>query len=310
MTPHGWIAELGPDLWSLVQDRDAPLIAATRINRLPSVHTGRASFRLVFAGHRILKGRQAATPVEATRIRTLLRLLPPEHFPRLVAQRGRALLIEWMSGVALRRRDCSLALLRQCGQLHAAIHRLPVPPRGRVPLSRRPVDWEARFEAQLQQLVSGGALGSDEARTAVRLAQRHAPERTRLAMCHGDFCAENIVRDRVGRLYVVDNETVAVDACEYDLARTWYRWPMTDRQRGAYLEGYGQGPPLWSFVNHILHLALVVLAESAAYRLRVHAPSAHAPIRRLRAVLSRPIVTELLPPPPSTGRPARLRPDW
>jgi hypothetical protein len=25
-----------------------------------------------------------------------MRLLPPEHFPRPVAQRGRALLIEWM----------------------------------------------------------------------------------------------------------------------------------------------------------------------------------------------------------------------
>jgi hypothetical protein len=36
-----------------------------------------------------------------------------------------------------------------------------------------------------------------------------------------------------GRLRVVDNEALSVGACDYDLARTWHRWPMTDLQAGA-----------------------------------------------------------------------------
>lgn len=284
--PDRWSAELGRDLGTLIQEVETPLIAATLISRFPPIHTGRASFRLQFSGPRLLKGLRCELPTGPARIEALLALLPAEHFPRLVARRGEALLIDWMPGAALRPRDCTTALLRQCGHLQAAIHLLPIPEHAPVPLSRRSADWEQWLAEHLRQLVSAQALTSREARSVMRLAQRHAPASTHLVVCHGDFCAENIVKDSAGRFYVVDNETVAVDACEYDLARTWYRWPMTNPQRAAYLEGYGQGPSMSSFHAHIVHFAVVVLAESAAYRLRVHAPTARVPLRRLHSVLS------------------------
>jgi aminoglycoside phosphotransferase len=281
------IPELRPDLWRLIQGLETPLVAATLISRLPAIHTGRASYRLQLSGRRFLKGRCCESAAAAARIEALMALLPAGHFPRLLARRGEALLIEWIAGARLRPSDCTTALLRECGELQAAIHRLPVPKRARVSLSRRSPAWQEQLEQELRQLVSAEELTAGEAGAVLRLAERHAPALPCLAVCHGDLCAENIVKGAADRFYVVDNETVAVDACEYDLARTWYRWPMTDRQHAVYLEGYGQGAPRWSFAEHFLHFAVVVLVESAAYRLRVHAPRASVPLGRLRGVLSR-----------------------
>jgi hypothetical protein len=285
---HGGVPELGDALRTLIHEVETPLLAATLISRFPPECTGRASFRLQFRGPRLLKGLQCETPAAATRIETLLALFPAEHFPKVIARRGEALLLEWKPGIARGRRHCGKALLWECGQLQAAIHRLPIPAHAPVPLSRRSAAWEPWLEDHCRQLVAAQALSTDEGHVAMHLAQRHAPADVHRAVGHGDLCCENIVSDAPGRFYVIDNETVAVDACEYDLARTWYRWPMTIWQRAAYRDGYGQRPALWSFDAHLLHFAIVVLAESAAYRQRVHPASAHVPLGRLRALLARP----------------------
>ncbi len=119
-------------------------------------------------------------------------------------------------------------------------------------------------------------MAAEEAVSLLRVAERSVPASTHLAICHGDFCAENIVRDAEGRFYVADNETLAVDACEYESRATWYRWPMTKSQRAAYVEGYGQSREIMNFDAHLLHFAVVVLAESAAYLKRGFTPPAPA----------------------------------
>jgi hypothetical protein len=279
---------LGRDLWALVRALDVPLLDATLVSRLPAARTGRASFRLVLEDGRIFKGRCTVEPREAARIAALMPRLPRPHFPRCLGRRGRALLVEWLPGAPLRPDQCTEALLHRCGALHATIHRVLVPSRPRPGLRRRPEPWETRLDGHLRTLVSGGALSAAEARAARGLAQRLGPAETSLALCHGDLCRENIVTDAAGHARIIDNETVALDACDYDLARTWYRWPMTSRQRAAYLGGYGDSAARQSFAAHVVHWALIVLAESAAYRLRVHPPAALGPIRRLRGIVARP----------------------
>jgi Ser/Thr protein kinase RdoA (MazF antagonist) len=234
----------------------------------------------------VLKGIRCERPTGPGRIEALLTLLPAKHFPKLVALRGAALLTDWIPGVPLQPQEWTPTLLRECGQLQAAMHRVPVPLQPSVPLRRRSPAWEQLLDEYLRRLVSAQALTADEGHAVRQVVERHAPARTHLAVCHGDFCAENIVKDGAGHFYVVDNETVAVDACEYDLARTWYRWPMTSAQRAAYQDGYGQSPMMQSFTAHLPHFASVVLAESAAYRLTVHPSSAHIPLERLRTLLS------------------------
>ena len=286
--PHPGNLELGEDLEILIRALETPPIATTLISQLPPIHTGRASFRLQLSDGRLLKGVRCALAQDAARIEALLRLMPTQYFPRSVARRGAALLLDWMPGIALSKDDCTTALLRASGRLQAAIHQLDVPERAAMPLVRRSSAWDTWHDEHLRQLVAAKALTAEDGVALLRLAQRNAPARTRLAICHWDFCAENIVKDADDRIYVVDNETLAVDACEYDLARTWYRWPMTASQRAAYVEGYGESPEITNFDAHLLHFGVVVLAEAAAYRMRVHAPSAQVPLQRLHALLSHP----------------------
>ena len=89
---------------------------------------------------------------------------------------------------------------------------------------------------------------------------------------------------------VIDNEGLSVDAPEFDLARTWYRWPMTARQQRVYAEGYGIHDHSARFETHFLHWALMAVLDSAAYRIRAHPASARVPLDRLAALRETSIV--------------------
>ncbi len=101
----------------MIRELDLPLTAATLISQLPPIRTGRASFCLQLAGGRLLKGLRCELPHDAARVETLLRLLPAQCFPRPLARRGKALLLDWMPGVALGNDDCTTTLLRGCGRV-------------------------------------------------------------------------------------------------------------------------------------------------------------------------------------------------
>jgi thiamine kinase-like enzyme len=152
-------------------------------------------------------------------------------------------------------------------------------------LRRRPADWEPRFDRLLADLVAAEALDPGAARETARLAVLHAPRTASVGLCHTDFCGENIVTDAAGTVFVIDNEGIAVDAYEYDLARTWYRWPMTELQQRAYAEGYGDHDHATRFASHFLYWALMALVESSAVRVRVRAASARIPLSRLAELL-------------------------
>jgi hypothetical protein len=94
---------------------------------------------------------------------------------------------------------------------------------------------------------------------------------------------------------VVDNEGLTLDSHEFDLARTWYRWPMTPTQQRAYAEGYGAHDHSARFADHFLHWALVAVLDSAAYRVRANAASARVPLARLTELLHTHGRTESLP---------------
>jgi aminoglycoside phosphotransferase (APT) family kinase protein len=156
-------------------------------------------------------------------------------------------------------------------------------------------------ERQLAQLVSLGALSSASARQARRQLRDHVPAHVAAGIIHRDFCAQNIVRTPDGRLCVVDNETIRVDSPEFDLARTWYRWPMTPLQWEAFLAGYrGRRDPA-SFLRNFPFWTIAVLADTALFRLRARTPGASLPVRRLDALL-RQLERE--------RRASGYRPDW
>jgi hypothetical protein len=85
----------------------------------------------------------------------------------------------------------------------------------------------------------------------------------------------------------VDTEDLCVYACDHDLAGTWYRWPMVASEWQAYLNGYERQRRARAFLDHIRHWAVVVLVESAAFRVRAGTGAADQPVARLRDLLAR-----------------------
>ena len=132
------------------------------------------------------------------------------------------------------------------------------------------------------------------AQEAVALARRSAPATADWGLCHGDFCAENLLVVPALGLHVVDNETICELWQDYDLARTWYRWPMEALAFAAFLDGYREHRQADTFLAHFQFWAICALLRSAAFRLR-EGVSAEVPIRRLEALLKSPA------PSPSWG---------
>ena len=275
-------AQLGLDLWALIDAVGVPVTEVRQVTTIPMV--GRGSFRVTFADGLMLKARRLRTPGDVDRVTRLSSLLDPRFFPPVLAHRGCGLLTRWIPGVSIRNGDWTAADLRTCGRVHAAIHRLPVTP-DTAPLRRWPVRSEQRFAELMDELVERRALDACQANAVQDLAGITAPPSQSTAVCHRDFCGDNIIIAAAGEVSVIDNEGIAIDSPEYDLARTWYRWPMTATQQRAYAEGYGSHEHVARFAAHFVHWALIVLVESAAYRARVGAATAHVPLERLTHLL-------------------------
>jgi aminoglycoside phosphotransferase (APT) family kinase protein len=231
----------------------------------------------------MLKARRLPTATDVERVKRLSALLDPRWFPPVVAHHGCALLTAWIPGSAIGPHGWTPARVRVCGRLQATIHRLAVP--GRDSRGRRPADRERRLDRFLRELVGGHVLHTARAREVRRLAVATAPSNESTGVCHKDFCGENVILSDAGELCVIDNEAIGVDAREYDLARTWYRWPMTPSQQRAYADGYGAHEHVARFAAHFLYWALIVVVESAAFRTRVGVPSVRVPVARLTELL-------------------------
>jgi hypothetical protein len=276
--------QLGLDLWTLIDAVGVPVVEVRQVTTIPAVDNQRGSFRVTFADGQTLKARRLRTPSDVERVTRLSSLLDPQFFPPILAHRGCGLLTHWIPGVSVHSDDWTSTDLRACGRMHAAIHRLPVAA-DVAPLRRAPVRSEQRLERLLDELVERRAVDACQANAVQDLSSLTAPTSQSTAICHQDFCADNIIIRAGGQVCVVDNEGIAIDSPEYDLARTWYRWPMTASQQEAYAEGYGAHEHVARFAAHFVHWALVVLVESAAYRARVGAATVRIPLERLTRLL-------------------------
>jgi Ser/Thr protein kinase RdoA (MazF antagonist) len=275
----------GPSLESLIRQQPARLDDAVAISPLASAESRRAAFRLQFCDGRVLKGRYLETAQQGE---TVWRL-SNEHLhsapvARIVAWRSEALLEEWLPGLSMAA-DCNgPEILRAAGALLGRLHRTAV----RDPHPRRALEPRWIDESlDADRLVAAGRLDPAAACEAASMARQSAPAIAEWGFCHGDFCAENLLIVPELGLHVVDNETICELWQDYDLARTWYRWPMDTLAFGAFLDGYRLHRAADEFLAHFAFWTIAVLLRSAVFRLR-NGVSPELPIQRLLALLQAP----------------------
>jgi thiamine kinase-like enzyme len=103
-------------------------------------------------------------------------------------------------------------------------------------------------------------------------------------LVHLDFCPENLVTDRAGRLHVIDNEWLCIDAAGVDLGRTWSRWALPDSAWQAFTSGYASRAP--EAPTALRFWLIAMAARSAGLRLAGPAEGLALSLARLRALAS------------------------
>jgi hypothetical protein len=275
---------LDAELAALVARLGAPLAAARELTTLPSPVLERPAWRLELADGRVLKGRVFVDAVEAARFAALAAYLPRPGFPQLLERAGRAVLLEWIPGEGIGAAPPG-ALLVRCGALLGALHRQVLPSDAAQRFASDPTALPEPLEPLLDEIAAAGWLERAEADALAALARRAQPERCERGLAHLDFCAENLVVARDALPFCIDNATLAVAPLDYDLARTWMRWPLPASARGAFLTGYRQQRETTDFEAGFDYWRICALAHSARLRLRRRAGDVGTPVAGLRETL-------------------------
>ena len=268
---------LPPDLSALLERAGLQVSRSEEITPLPGDATPRRTFRIQLTDGRVTKGRIVRDAATASRMQRWLPMLPEDRFPRLLATRGAATLEAWCSGRPCREADDST--LETSGALLGEIHGLLE----REELSSsddRLTGWLEDIERWIEELRRAGSLGDEYAGRVLARAADTRPPRATWGLRHGDFCAENLVVGDRG-LCCIDNVTVAPGILESDLAQTFYRWPMTARQRERFLLGYRRRAVPTTFLDHEGFWMIAAALRSAAIRLRGNTGAIEAPLRVL-----------------------------
>jgi hypothetical protein len=278
-------APIGADLLGLIEACGARLSGAKELTILPSPVVERAAWRLELADGRVLKGRVFPLASDAARFRELQACLPRPGFPRLLGQRGRAVLLEWVPGEPVPS-EPDPAFLRRCGRLLGRLHRAAFPAGAPVRLASDATDLPRDLGGDLRELVAAGALGGGEADRLAALAEGSRPARAARGLAHLDLSPENVVVDASGAPWVVDNATLCIAPLDYDLARTFYRWPLRAKQRAAFLDGYRELRDPTGFEAARDYWSLCAALQSALLRIRRRSGDVAPPVAELRRLLA------------------------
>jgi hypothetical protein len=258
------------------------VVASHRVSPFSPERTNRHAYCIALADGRTLKARRTLSEERARQVSALLGALSDPRIARVLSCHGPVLIEEWIEGEALPEAGLAPGRLREAAALLASLHAVEK-------LAGTPVHGEAKTEARraateamLARLAERGALGAREAAALAAVLRRSDPGRARTGLVHLDFCLENMVVDRQGALRLVDNESVDLDAFDFDLARAWYRSELSPETWAAFEREYHQhgGPAGREGSTHFWRIAAV--AEGAWRRVEKDPARARMPLDRLR----------------------------
>lgn len=271
-----------PDLRDLLAA--LPVLRIAPVTSLAGANSARASYRAELRDGGSVKARRLSDPFEAERLAHLTRHLRSPQVPEVLAQRGAAVIEPWIEGSPLDGLASDLPRMSACGALLAAIHTAPPPAdaAGRIADARE--ERRARLDQNMRALREMNAIDDGAAQEIAALASA-PPKAPAFGLIHGDFCAANLVETRDGRIVTIDNETLRLEALDYDLARTWYRWPMNADEANAFLDGYrGRRDPA-DFLRGFRYWAACALVDAAVFRRGAGTGDPDLPLRRLDGLL-------------------------
>lgn len=277
---------VGDDIASVLEDLRVDVVQATPITSLPSGATDRASFRIVLADGRIVKARRMRRAEKANRFVGLLRHLEHDRWPAVLALAGPICVEQWVEGTPLSELPGHPDRIARAADILGGLHATAQlgKRRLRTRSTLRPV--LQRAQQRLAKLAAARVIERPEALALLRALRRFAPQKGDVGLTHNDFCAENIVEDPLGRLVVVDNEGLRLGFLDFDLARTWYRWPMSELDWRLFLERYATWRDPSPDAAHAPFWRIAAVLKSLDLRVSRYPTRTATPIGRLRRLLA------------------------
>jgi Ser/Thr protein kinase RdoA (MazF antagonist) len=279
---------MGGDLWAIScaigqEPERVALVTPLPSRGEPASSTGRAAFRVEYGDGLVMKARRHRDLETAQRVLALRQFVGERHLPAMVATEGLCHLTEWITGET--RLPDDRDILTGAGAILGRMHQVDLPAETERYLFEYR-HWEDRNRRNARQLMEAGALNGAEVETLLGRLEREAPTHAEGTVIHADLAPENLVVTPTGKLKLVDNENLAVDAPGFDLARTWYRWPMNAMRSAAFLDGYLRYADPSPFLEFSEFWTMVVLLEAAHFRVLRDTADATVPLDRLRSRLA------------------------
>jgi UDP-2,3-diacylglucosamine hydrolase len=276
-------SDLHPDVAAALGVLGSRPVEVEAITALPSPANERGNYRVRLDNGTFVKASLLVTASRAREIASILGLLRHRHLTRPLAQHRRGLVTEWVDGRWPDEQPAGLA--EECGAILGSLHAVRVPRGFPFLVSRLGDTWDLKLRGDLATIVDAGLLDGMAAREALAAARQSAPPGADTGFVHRDFCPSNLVIDGDGLVRAIDNDSMACDALDYDLARWWYRWPMPDADRTAFLGGYARYRSPSSFERHFTFWMVLALVESAMFRIRGGTAQQDVPAAALAALL-------------------------
>lgn len=248
--------------------------------RFPTI--GRHTCRIGLDSGETIKARCLEDDASARRLFEIRQGLPDAFVPAFACH-GRVLLERWAEGRLLHGTRPSDRHLADAGALLAGLHAMRVEP-GQTARDESTNAWRLRTDSGLQTLVDAGAIDAGEADVLGRGLERDDPGHATQGLGHFDFCGENMLVDREGRLRVFDNERVGVGFLGFDVARTWYRWDLPADAWAVFQKAYASTRDQAGPFTHLDFWSVVALVQSACLRLQVDRSYLSSPIEKLRQI--------------------------
>jgi hypothetical protein len=187
----------------------------------------------------VVKARHFGSVEEAQRVHEL-RLGLEDAFAPVLGRFGPVLIEAWLEGAMLGAAEAQ-SWTQAAGALLGRLHARPLGPGSSA--EEATTRWNEAAATDLTLLRRAEALSAAECEAVRAALLRHDPGRARVALIHKDFCAENMLIDRRGRLRIIDTEQLAVEPIGFDIAWTWHRWPMSKQSWARFMAGYRSAAP-------------------------------------------------------------------
>lgn len=253
------------------------------VSTIRSLPVRRTVYRIDLESGETIKARRLEDAGIARRLFEVRQDLPDAFVPAFMCH-GPVLLERWVDGELLGNTTPADDHLREAGLLLAGLHATPTVAGQPVHRRESTAAWRDEAERAIGAIVDADVLDAAAAATLRRVLLRADPGLATVGLTHLDFCGENMVVDRTGRLRVFDNDRVGIGMLGFDLARTWYRWALEPQAWRCFRAVYVSRMSSAETLETLDFWRIVATAKSAALRLGADRTRVHVPLDRLRLI--------------------------